>query len=128
MAEIEGKTFAELQAAFETHTGISGEIDSAELAIWLNEAQYDLATYFELPDMPAPFTGASGNQISDLPPILHDLMPLWATSRYWDRESEGDAEESGHGTKWMGYYLRSREQCKNLLHLKGPKPEQWVVI
>ncbi len=39
-------TFAELQAAFETYTGIIGEVDDADLAIWFNEAQLDLTTDF----------------------------------------------------------------------------------
>lgn len=38
--------FSELQAAFEAYTGIIGEIDDADMAIWFNEAQLDLALDF----------------------------------------------------------------------------------
>ena len=38
--------FSELVAAFETYTGVIGEIDDAELAIWFNEAQLDLSMDF----------------------------------------------------------------------------------
>ena len=38
--------FSELVSAFETYTGVIGEIDDAELAIWFNEAQLDLALDF----------------------------------------------------------------------------------
>lgn len=38
--------YNELVAAFEAYTGISGEIDDADIAIWFNEAQLELALYF----------------------------------------------------------------------------------
>ena len=39
-------TFAELVAAFEAYTGVIGEIDDADMAVWFNEAQLDLAMDF----------------------------------------------------------------------------------
>ncbi|MDO4582300.1 MAG: hypothetical protein Q4B96_06950 [Bacillota bacterium] len=36
-------TFAELIKAFEAHCGVSNELDAAQLALWFNEAQNDLA-------------------------------------------------------------------------------------
>lgn len=38
--------FSKLVEAFETYTGVVGEIDDAELAIWFNEGQLDLALDF----------------------------------------------------------------------------------
>lgn len=38
--------YSELVAAFEAYTGVVGEIDDADLAIWFNEAQLDLALDF----------------------------------------------------------------------------------
>lgn len=38
--------FSELRDAFEAYTGVIGEIDDADLAIWFNEAQLDLALDF----------------------------------------------------------------------------------
>lgn len=38
--------FSELRQAFETYTGIIGEVDDADLAIWFNEAQLDLTPDF----------------------------------------------------------------------------------
>ena len=38
--------FSKLVEAFETYTGVVGEIDDAELAIWFSEAQLDLALDF----------------------------------------------------------------------------------
>ncbi len=39
-------TFSEITAAFEAYTGVMGEIEDAELAIWYNEAQLDLSLDF----------------------------------------------------------------------------------
>lgn len=38
--------FFELVAAVEAYTGVAGEIDDAEMAVWFNEAQLDLALDF----------------------------------------------------------------------------------
>lgn len=38
--------YSELVSAFEAYTGVVGEIDDADLAIWFNEAQLDLALDF----------------------------------------------------------------------------------
>ena len=38
--------FSELVEAFEAYTGVVGEIDDAEMAVWFNEAQLDLALDF----------------------------------------------------------------------------------
>ena len=35
--------YSELVSAFEAYTGVVGEIDDADLAIWFNEAQLDLS-------------------------------------------------------------------------------------
>ena len=38
--------YSELVSAFEAYTGVVGEIDDADLAIWFNEAQLDLSLDF----------------------------------------------------------------------------------
>lgn len=38
--------YEELKAAFEAYTAVIGEVDDAELATWMNEAQLDLALDF----------------------------------------------------------------------------------
>lgn len=172
-------TFNELKKSFELHVGSEGEMDNAQIAIWFNEAQLDLALdcgkirkqiyqaiagkaydlptdflrliavegaeYSMTPDgkisfssdgeatiyyraMPIPFSGNDANQTSELHVALHDLIPIFATSRYWDRESEGDYEETGHGTKWMNYYLQSKEQRKKKLDGIFPIADHWTVI
>ena len=174
-------TFKQLQDAFELHVGIEGEIDGAQLAIWFNEAQLDLAMdcgkvtsisyradtehayslpedclkivevdgaqYHLTPDqkvvfdsadnanvtlyyrkMPQLFVDNNPDQISELHPALHDLIPLFAASRYWDRESEGDYEETAHGSKWMNYYLQGKEVRKRSLDGIIPKLDCWQVI
>lgn len=80
--------------------------------------------------IPPAFTAEDADQVSTLNSTLHSLMPLWAASRYFDRESEGDPEESTHGTKWMNYYLRAKAQAMSRLHgLFGyNKLEKWTVI
>lgn len=77
---------------------------------------------------PQPFTGTDSDQVSQLHPALHDLIPIFAAARYWDRESEGDYEESGLGTKWMNYYLQGKEQRRQRLEGIYPKVERWQVI
>lgn len=128
MAELAGTTFFDLKTAFEAHTGMSGEIDDAELAIWFNEAQLDLAVDCGIKELPALFDAGNSSAVSELPPVLHDLLPIFAASRYWDRESEGDTEESMHGTKWMSYYQQQKALRKAMLNLGGEKPQQWAVI
>ena len=149
-------TFAQLTAAFETYTNVSDQVDAAQLALWFNEAQLDLAyelgavetrqleltpgallrpeadwlrvvgcelDYKRQPDgsllfpnggsgrlfyrrQPRPFSGIDSDQVSELPEALHYLPALFAASRYWDMESEGDGEESGHAAKWLSYNCR----------------------
>lgn len=161
--------FSQLKQSFETNINNTGEVDNAELAIWFNEAQNDLALdlgkitrkqyieaertvdgYFELPadfitltevydsggnptndyaitpdmlldfpsgcplvfyrGLPVSFTGIDDEQESSLPVSCQDLIVIYAMSRYWDRESEGDYEESNLGTKYRTYYEQGKRQ------------------
>lgn len=171
--------FSKLTEMFESYTGTSSEIDPAQLALWLNEAQLDLssalsvpvkytymnvlageeyelpagcmrivdalANYSETPDgkivfatggdidiyyrgMPTPFTGVDMTQTSALPEATHHLMAIFAASRYWDMESEGDGEESNHATKWMNYYLMGKQQAISVLDVAGTKVDRWMVV
>lgn len=92
------------------------------------EALGDVTLYYVT--VPPDFTAEDADQVSTLNSLLHGLMPLWCASRYFDRESEGDAEESSHGTKWMNYYLRAKAQAFARLNalLGYNKLEKWTVI
>ncbi|MCR4963293.1 MAG: hypothetical protein K6B40_05370 [Firmicutes bacterium] len=63
----------------------------------------------------------------ELAEIWHGLLPIFATSRFWDRESEGDGEESGHGSKWMKLYNDAK--AKRLKTCGGwqRQLERWIV-
>lgn len=181
--------FTELVEAFETHTGVAGEIDDAELAIWFNEAQLDLAldfgriktvelvpdenglvtppednirvidvdgdlrnvggdfrwnsigqlivdttapvrvSYRALPDAAHIFTGADPTQTPDLPLALHHLLAIYAASKYWDRESEGDTEELNLANKWLAQYYAARKAFLSKMNVPGSSNvDRWVVI
>lgn len=77
--------------------------------------------------LPEPFTGSDTEQESSLDQPLHYLMALFAASRYWDLESEGDTEESGHANKWMGYYLQAKALAKSRMNLFGNKIDRWRI-
>lgn len=162
--------FGELKTLFESYTGISDDVDNAQLALWFNEAQMDLAydlgpvlslavsagdndlapgedwlciiacdiDYIQLPDgklrfgpgsgriyyraAPQAFSGTDSGEESDLPAALHYLPALFAASRYWDTESEGDGEESNQAAKWLGYYY----QGKNLARNRSLSAQQYI--
>lgn len=78
--------------------------------------------------LPAFFDGVDTSQESELDPALHALLPLWAASRYWDQESEGDYEESGHANKWMNYYLQAKQQATKRLARRGGGLERWQIV
>lgn len=180
--------FSQLKAAFELHCGTADLVDAAELAVWFNEAQNDLALYFApavraayfegqnqaadgtypLPadclrplavinegsrrelrpvisgqgrlyvplgnfellyhKLPRFFTGLNGDEQSELAEALHDLIPLFAAARYWDKESEGDYSESALGTKWMSYYFQARDTRHKLLQGLSPLAAEWQVV
>lgn len=170
--------FSELKAAFESYIGAVGEAEDASLALWLNEAQLDLAYDFGairtegysavagagqvLPEdalvlldatdtyiinalgqivfenggsvdlyyraVPADFSGLDQEQESTLPKAVHNLMAIFAVSRYWDKESDGDAEESGHATKWLSYYYQGKNTAKAKLNAVGGNHlDRWIV-
>ena len=175
-------TFSEITEAFEAYTGVSGEIDDSELAIWYNEAQIDLALdfgriktaelvpdenglaappadnimvvdanadyswtsggllkfktdapvevyYRAMPDPEHVFTGANPNQTPDLPYSLHYLLALFAASRYWDRESEGDTEEMNLANKWWQQYQLTKKMFLSKMNRAGNSDiNHWVVI
>jgi hypothetical protein len=78
--------------------------------------------------LPLPFDGKSGSQICELDPILHDLLPLFACSRYWATESEGDSEERRQANAYMDeYYSRKAERLKLLLKRNKEIPREWIV-
>ena len=166
-----------MKNAFEVYIGSAGEVDNAQLALWFNEAQLDLAyemgpvrsmelrvnegavfspddcclrilasdlDFCHQPDgtlmfsnggsgklyyraMPLPFTGIDDDQESELPLALHYLPALFAASRYWDSESEGDGEESAMANKWMSYYFQGKNQAKNRLDSAAMDIDRWQI-
>ena len=157
--------FSQLKEAFEIHTGVTDETDPAELALWFNEAQLDLA--WELspvkkisvdieeggsytpPDnwlcvigsdrdyrvtsdgkllfasagtaeiyyreLPTSFSGIDGAEECELHLSLHYLLPIFAAARYWDKEAEGDSEESMQANPWMSYYYQGKTLARSRL-------------
>ena len=170
-------TFSELCEAFVTYTGAVDQVDNAQLALWFNEAQLDLAydlgpistvelsaesgssclpgtdwlcitgsdlAYQKLADgrlyfpqggsgnlyyraLPSAFSGADGDQESALPGPVHYLMAMFAASRYWDMESEGDSEESTHASKWLSYYYQGKNTAKSRLPAASIEITGWTV-
>lgn len=169
--------FSQLKAAFETHTGITDETDAAELALWFNEAQLDLAwelspvkklavtveagssftppeqwlcvigadkEYRITPDgkilfeqegpaeiyyreMPTSFSGTDEEEESTLHQSLHYLLPLFAAARYWEKESEGDSEESSQASKWLSYYYQGKSLAKARLFGINDPVDCWQI-
>ena len=77
---------------------------------------------------PAMFTGTEMDAVSELPEAVHHLIPLWAASRYWDMESEGDGEESSHASKWMAYYQQGKTYCLQLLDQARAALSEWRIV
>ncbi len=156
--------FGQMKEAFESHTGITDEIDAHELALWFNEAQLDLAwelaevqkedipaansgfvppqnwlavigsnkLYRLTPDgqiifeeggdaelyyreIPQSFSGTDDQETSALHVGLHYLLPIFAAARYWDKEAEGDSEESAQANRWLSYYYQGKSLAKSRL-------------
>ena len=170
-------TFEEMKEAFETYVGMSDQVDNAQLALWFNEAQLDLAyelgkvesesisvsagenyqpglywlrivaselpfrrepdgslTFEEEGDgklyyraIPTDMSGTDSSQESELPLALHYLPPLFAASRYWDMESEGDSEESSHASKWLSYYYQGKNLAKARLDQSSWDIGRWEI-
>lgn len=80
--------------------------------------------------IPPSFTGLEEEQTSTLHSALHYLIPIFAASRYWDKESEGDSEESTHATKWMNYYLQGKATALAKLSVANNinKVDRWIII
>lgn len=77
--------------------------------------------------VPQPFTGTNADEESELLPALHYLPALFAASRYWDMESQGDGEESNHASKWMSYYYQGKNLAKARLELSRAQADAWYV-
>lgn len=76
---------------------------------------------------PALLTGTDSQEQSQLLPALHYLLALFAASRYWDMESQGDGEESTHASKWMSYYYQGKSLAKARLEMSRGPLLQWFV-
>jgi hypothetical protein len=168
--------FGQLREAFITHTGITDEVDAAELALWFNEAQLDLAwelsqikrqqlepgtSSFVPPDdwlcvmgsnglyrvspdgniifegagatemyyrqIPENFSGIDDSETSSLHLGLHYLLPIFAAARYWDKESEGDGDESMQASKWLSYYYQGKNLAKSRLFGMNEPIDAWLI-
>ena len=79
--------------------------------------------------IPLSFTGTEPEATSELHEALHYLLAIWAASRYWDKESEGDGEESQHATKWMNYYYQGKAVALSKLSIVNGinKLDKWII-
>lgn len=80
--------------------------------------------YRQIPTM---FVASTPDTLCELDERVHQLIPMFAAARYWDMESEGDYEESGHGTKWMNYYLQGKARSKRAFETWNNNIDRWVV-
>lgn len=63
--------------------------------------------YLGLPiDLPA----TNDSAVSALHPILHQLMVIYAASKFFDRESAGDPEESQQAVKYMQQFEMMKQK------------------
>ncbi|MEG2213721.1 MAG: hypothetical protein RRY35_07500, partial [Clostridiales bacterium] len=85
-----------------------------------------IAVYYR--QIPSLFPLPTSGDVCELAEMLHSLLPLFAASRYWDRESEGDGEESGHGSKWMKYYVEQKARCLKELGVWDNQLDCWQVM
>ena len=76
---------------------------------------------------PASFSGTDGGQESELPSSCHYLLALFAVSRYWDAESEGDGQESALANKWLSYYYQGKSLARSRLPQGGADISGWAV-
>ena len=79
--------------------------------------------------IPTDFTGTNETEICELHEALHYLLAIFAASRYWDKESEGDGEESQHATKWMQYYYQGKNLAISKLAIVTgtTKVNKWII-
>lgn len=79
--------------------------------------------------IPTSFTGIDPDAKCELHEALHYLLAIFAASRYWDKESEGDSEESQHATKWMQYYYQGKNAALSKLSIVNNinKVDRWII-
>lgn len=75
--------------------------------------------------MPEDLTGADA-EIPALHQATHYLLPLFASYRYWLKESEGDAEEIGLANYWLGLYQQGKQNTINKLS-SVISPDRWTI-
>lgn len=78
-------------------------------------------------ELPTPFSGTDSGQQSGLHPALHHLPALFAASRYWDQECDGDAEESSLAAKWLSYYYQGKNLARARLDNASWDIDSWRV-
>jgi len=77
--------------------------------------------------VPAVLHGADPEESSELPAAVHHLLPLFAASRFWEKESEGDSEESMQAAKWMSYYYQGKNMARLRLEQNNWDLAGWQV-
>lgn len=78
--------------------------------------------------LPTPFSGIDETQDCSLPLSCQDLIVIYAVARYWDKESEGDYEESNLGTKYRTYYEQGKLARLKLVQQAGGGNKVWTVM
>lgn len=85
---------------------------------------YDIE-YVKLPD-----TIATGNGLlePEVHSMFHDLIAMFAASRYFDGEAQGDGEEMGQAQSWMAYYRSGLQQRGGIYSSSFKKLTGWQVM
>ncbi len=76
---------------------------------------------------PSLFSGTESGESSGLAEPLQHLPALFAASRYWDLESEGEGEQSNQAAKWMSYYYQAKNLARLRLDSAAGDAERWQV-
>ena len=77
--------------------------------------------------LPANLSGVDEAESSELHPALHYLLPVFAAARYWEKEAEGDSEESRQASKWLSYYYQGKNLAKSRLFGINEPIDAWQV-
>ena len=107
---------------------IDWEITAQGLLCVKDASEYTLY-YRAMPSVS--FSGLAENEESALPTAVHHLLAYYAVWKFWDMESEGDTEESNHGTKFLNYYRNGKADMLAKLDFAGSTGNllrTWTII
>jgi hypothetical protein len=65
--------------------------------------------------------------VCELSPPLHELLPLFAASRYWQQQSAGDYEESALAVQYMQQFEMRKNAFMRLYEDGQDRATRWIV-